>query len=54
LAQQASQLVTTVLAGARVSQRVGTRIGQAQCVIQLAIRQQPGVGGDRGTAKLQH
>jgi hypothetical protein len=46
--------MATILAGARVDQGVGTHIGQAQCVIQLTIRQQPSVGGDRGTAKLQH
>jgi hypothetical protein len=51
LAQQTDQSMPTVLTGARIGQRVGTRAGQAQCVIQLAIRQQPGVGGDRGTAK---
>jgi hypothetical protein len=27
---------------------------RAQRVIQLAIGQQPGIGGDRGTTKLQH
>ena len=54
LAQQADQPMATVLAGARVGQRIGTRVGQAQRVIQLAIGQQPGIGGDRGAAKLQH
>ena len=33
--------------------RVGPRIGQAERIIQLAIRQQAGVGGDRGAAALQ-
>ena len=36
-----------------VGQRIGTRLGQPDCIIQLAIGQQSGVGGDRGTAKLQ-
>jgi len=31
----------------------GTRVGQAPRVIQLAIRQQPGIGGDRRATKLQ-
>jgi hypothetical protein len=38
----------------RIGKRIGTRVGQAQRVIQLAVGQQPGVGGDRGAAKLQH
>jgi hypothetical protein len=53
LAQQPRQPVATVLAGTRVRQLIGTRVGQAQRVIQLAVSQQPGIGGDRGTAKLQ-
>src|SRR6516164_6951186 len=32
---------------------MGTRVGRPQRVFQLAIGQQPGIGGDRGTAKLQ-
>ena len=39
--------------GARVSQSIGTRVSQAQRVIQLAVSQQPSVGGDRRTAELQ-
>jgi hypothetical protein len=53
LAQQAGQPVATILAGARVRQPIGTRVGQVQRVIQLPVSQQPGIGGDRGTAKLQ-
>jgi Transglycosylase len=45
--------VATVLAGARVRQRIGTRVGQAQRVVQFAVSQQPGIGGDRGAAKFQ-
>ena len=30
------------------------RVGQAQRVIQLAIRQQPGIGGDHAATKLEH
>jgi hypothetical protein len=45
--------VATVLAGARVRQSIGTPVGQAQLIIQLAVSQQPGIGGDRGAAKLQ-
>jgi len=44
LAQQPGEPVATVLAGARVGQLVGTRVGQAQRVIQLAVSQQPGIG----------
>jgi hypothetical protein len=46
--------MAAVPAGACVGEHIGTRVGQAQRVIQLAIGQQPGIGGDRGTAKLQH
>jgi len=53
LAEQASQPVATVLASARIRQPIGTRVGQAQPVIQLAVSQQPGIGGDRGAPKLQ-
>ena len=35
------------LAGARVRQSIGARVGQAQPVIQFAVSQQPGIGGDR-------
>jgi hypothetical protein len=45
--------MATVLAAACVSERIGTRVGQAQRVIQLAIGQQPGIGGDRRATKLQ-
>jgi hypothetical protein len=39
LAQQASRPMTTVLAGARVSERIGTHVGQAQRVVELAVSQ---------------
>ena len=45
--------MASVLAGARVRQSIGARVGQAQPVIQFAVSQQPGIGGDRGAAKLQ-
>jgi hypothetical protein len=53
LAQQAGQPVATVLAGARVHQPIGSRVCQAQRVIQLAVSQQPGIRSGRGTKKLQ-
>jgi hypothetical protein len=54
LPQQARQSVATILACARISERVGSCVAQAENVIQLAIGQQPGVGRDRGAAKLEH
>jgi hypothetical protein len=39
LAQQADKPVATVLAGARIGQPIGTRVGQAHRVIQLTLRQ---------------
>jgi hypothetical protein len=53
LAQQPGQPMATVLTGARGGQRIGARVGQAKRVLQLTVRQQSGVGGDRGAAKLQ-
>jgi hypothetical protein len=38
---------------ANVRQSIGSRVGQAQRVIQFAVSQQPGIGGDRGAAKSQ-
>ena len=43
-----------ILAGARIGEHVTTRVAQAHRVIQSAIGQQPGIGGDRGAAKLEH
>jgi len=54
LPQQPSQSMATVLAGARIRQRLGARVSQAKRVFQLAVSQQPAIGGDRGTTKLQH
>jgi hypothetical protein len=34
--------MSTVLAGARVSQRIRTRVGQVQGVVQVAVGKQPG------------
>jgi hypothetical protein len=53
LTKQPRQPIPTVLAGARGRQPLATRVGQAQRVIQLAVSQPPGIGGDRGVAKLQ-
>jgi hypothetical protein len=53
LPQQAGEPVPTVLARARVGQCFGTSVGQVERVIQLAISQQSGIGGDRRTAKSQ-
>ena len=46
--------MATILAGAAIGELVTGRVGQAQRVIQLAIGQQPGIGGDRSAAKLKH
>jgi hypothetical protein len=54
LTQQADQSVAAVLARACIGENSRTCVGQAEGVIQLAIRQQPRIGSDRGTAKLQH
>jgi len=53
LAQAASPW-RAVLARARIGERIATRVSQAHRVIQLAIRQQPGIGGDCAAARLEH
>ena len=45
--------MTTVFSGVPIGERIGTRLGQPDRIIQLAIGQQRGIGGDRGTAKLR-
>jgi hypothetical protein len=42
-----------ILAGPRICERIGTRLGQAQRVIHLPKWKQPGVGGDHRAAKLE-
>ena len=46
--------MVTVLAGAGIGERVGTRVGQSQGVVQLTIGKQPCIGRDRRAAKLKH
>jgi hypothetical protein len=46
--------MATVLARARIGKHIGTRVSQAQRVIQLALGQQPGIGSDHAAAKLEH
>ena len=44
--------MTTVFSGVPIGERIGTRLGQPDRIIQLAIGQQRGIGGDRGTANF--
>jgi len=37
-----------------VDQRIGARVGQVKGVIQFAICQEAGIGGDHTAAKLEH
>jgi hypothetical protein len=46
--------VAAVLARVRIGERTGARVGEAERVIQLAIDQQPAIGGDHTAAKLEH
>jgi hypothetical protein len=43
-----------ILTGACIRQYLATGCGQSEHVIQLAIYQQPAIGGDCGAAKFQH
>ncbi len=54
LPQQADQCVPTVLARARIREHLARPHGQPQRVVQLAIRQQSGIGRDHSAAKSQH
>ena len=54
LPQQPDQQMPPVLAGARLRQSLATAVGQSERVVQFAIGQQSGIGGDRRTAKLKH
>ena len=53
LAQHADQIVTTVLARAAVNQVLPRDSRQAERIIEFAIGQQSGIGGDAGTVELQ-
>jgi hypothetical protein len=46
--------MAAVLAGARIGKRLARHRGQAECVIELAVRQQSRIGRDHGAAKLQY
>ena len=45
--------MATVLAGPRIRQPFGTPVSEAKGVLQLAVSQQPAIGGDGGAPKLQ-
>ena len=53
LAQQAGQQVTGVLATAAFRQRRASQIGQPERIIQFAVGQQSGVGGDPAAVEFQ-
>ena len=54
LPQQPDQSMPAVLAGARVGERLARHRGQAERVVEFAIGEQSGIGGDHRAAKLQH
>ena len=54
LPQQPDQRMAAVLAGARVGQHLARHRAQTECVVEFAVGQQSGIGGDHGAAKLQH
>jgi len=53
LTQQGQEAVLLVLAKSRILQAPCARRGQTQRLIELPIRQQPGVGGDLASQELQ-
>ena len=54
LPQQPDQQVASVPAGARLCQSLAAACGQCEHVVQLAIRQQSAVGGDRRAVEPEH
>jgi len=52
LPEQPCQCVPTVLAGARVGERLACHRGQSECVVKFAVCQQSRIGRDQGPAKL--
>ena len=53
LPQQPDQRMATILAGACVSERAACHHAEAEGVVEFAIGQQSGIGGDGGAAKLE-
>jgi hypothetical protein len=45
--------VASVAAGARIGQILAGHLGQAERVIEVPKGEQPGIGGDRRTVKLE-
>ena len=54
LPQQTDQRMAAVLAGARIGERLARHLGQAECIVEFAVRQQSRIGRDHGPAKLEH
>ena len=48
------QSLIHVAVGFYHDQRYSRRIGQVQRVVQFTVGQQSGIGGNRGTTKLEH
>jgi hypothetical protein len=53
LSQQANERMTTILASSRIGEHLTSQAGQAEHVVEFAIGEQPGIGGDDRAAKLQ-
>jgi hypothetical protein len=53
LAQQTRQQVARVRATPQVRQRRPTQIGRAENLVQLAVGQEPSIGGDLGPVEFQ-
>jgi hypothetical protein len=45
--------MTTILASSRIGEHLTSQCGQAEDVVEFAIGEQPGIGGDDRAAKLQ-
>jgi hypothetical protein len=54
LTQQTDRCMAAVLACARIGKCLDRHRRQAECIIQFAVRQQSGIGGDHGPTELEH
>ena len=54
LPQHTDKSVPAVLAGARVGEPFASRLRKAESIVKLAIGNQPSIGGDDRTVKLEH
>jgi len=53
LSEQPGQCMPAILASACIGQHITRHHGQADCIVEFAISEQPRIGGHHRTAKLE-